>query len=164
MRLLREEIAGIGDKAMPFDIRKYGPNWKKARARIQERAQNRCERCGVQNYAVGYRDESGAFIPTGGNEWHDKAGNGELSYKEARELVQYCNRDGGLGLNGERGIVIVCTTAHVHDCDPLNQSDDNLAFWCQACHNRHDAQMRANNRKANKSAKAGQRPLFEVTL
>lgn len=46
------------------------------------------------------------------------------------------------------GSKVVLTAAHVHDHRPEAASLLNLAALCQRCHNRHDAPMRAANRKA----------------
>ena len=43
---------------------------------------------------------------------------------------------------GDRAIRIVLTVAHVHDPDPMNVAEGNLAALCQRCHNLHDAPMR----------------------
>ena len=74
---------------MPIDYKKYPSNWKtEIRPAIMERAKNCCEFCGVKHYSVGnWNGEK--FIPTGGNITHDAAGNGELTYKEARQLVVF---------------------------------------------------------------------------
>jgi hypothetical protein len=66
---------------MPIDYKKYPSNWKNEIVpMVKARDNNCCAFCGVKNYSVGYRQNSN-FIPTAGNEMHDKAGNGELSYK-----------------------------------------------------------------------------------
>ena len=42
---------------MPCDYSKYPKNWKaEIRPRIQQRAGNKCEKCGVENHAIGARD------------------------------------------------------------------------------------------------------------
>ena len=74
---------------MPINYSKYPPNWKtEIRPRILKRANNRCEFCGIKNYTV-VQYVDGMRIYGGGNEYWDKAGNGELSYKEAIELVKH---------------------------------------------------------------------------
>lgn len=129
---------------MPIDYKKYPSNWKtEIRPAIMKRAKNCCEFCGVKHYSVGSW-EGEKFIPTGGNITHDAAGNGELTYKEARELVKHCNEccDDNL-------IVIVLTIAHLdHDINHNNFS--NLKALCQRCHNRYDVGFRKENRKTNK--------------
>ena len=141
---------------MPCDYSKYPTNWKtEIRPAILERASYCCESCGVSNYAVGCRDEEGAFHPTGGNEWHDKAGNGELSYKHARELATFMNE-----WHEEKFIVIVLTIAHLHDPDPMNCEQSNLAALCQRCHNIYDSKMRQKNAKDTREKKKGILKLF----
>lgn len=63
-----------------------------------------------------------------------------------------CGRRGNR--RGSADIRVVCTVAHVHDPDPANCSDDNLAFLCQRCHNRHDAPMRTRNAATTRVEKA----------
>jgi len=57
-------------------------------------------------------------------------------------------------LNGKphpiTGSLVVLTAAHVFDHRPEAASLLNLAGLCQRCHNRHDAKMRAEHRKARK--------------
>jgi hypothetical protein len=48
------------------------------------------------------------------------------------------------------GSKVVLTCAHVYDHRPEAASLLNLAALCQRCHNRHDAPMRAANRKSKK--------------
>jgi 5-methylcytosine-specific restriction endonuclease McrA len=58
------------------------------------------------------------------------------------------------------GIYIVLTIAHL-DHIPENNSDDNLRAWCQRCHNRYDAPMRAAGIKARRKALNADGDLFE---
>ena len=116
-----------------------------------QRAGDRCEKCGIKNYAVGYRNEDGQFIPTEGNTMHDAAGNGELSYKQARELVMHCN-----DYCEDNLIVVVITIAHLNH-DVTDNRPENLAALCQKCHNVHDITFRKRNRKLNQ----GQLFLFQ---
>ena len=135
---------------MPIDYKNYPPNWKtEIRPEIMKRSNSRCEFCGVKHYSVGNWDGT-SFIPTAGNIIHDKAGDGKLSYKEARELVKHCNESCDDNL-----IVIVLTIAHL-DHDVTNNDYSNLKALCQRCHNKYDARYRVQNRKAKK----GQIKLF----
>lgn len=122
----------------------YPSNWQEIRAEILIQAENKCEFCGVPNYALGYRDEEGRFHHCCGNLVCDKAGRGELSYKEAREIADEYNS----GWHGDehKWIVIVLTIAHL-DHDPTNNKRTNLAALCQRCHNRWDAKHRQRNRR-----------------
>lgn len=97
------------------------PEWLAIRARIQLRAGNRCEGCGVPNLAFGWRDDEGGF---------------HISVA----------RDESGRMPGRHYFKIVCTTAHF-DNQLTDHSDANLRFWCQQCHNRHDALSRAAGRQ-----------------
>jgi hypothetical protein len=133
---------------------RYPADWKAVRVRIQARAGDVCEWCRVPNHAVGYRDRCGAFVPLCGSGPCDFAGAGRvwpsgerIGYAAAREFADVANtcNGGRCDDEGRRWVVVVCTVAHVHDPDPANTADDNLAFLCQRCHNRHDGAMRAWN-------------------
>lgn len=127
----------------------YPKNWKQISERIRyERAGNKCEECGVRNHAVGYRDKVGVFHPTAGNKWHDEAGMGLVSYKEAAAAIKEFNKhwNEGLGPDGEKAIMIVLTVAHL-DHNPANCEDSNLKALCQKCHNNYDNRERLRNRR-----------------
>ena len=89
---------------------RYPPDWPAISRRTRfERAENRCEWCGAENYRP----------------------------------------------HPETGSKVTLTVADL-DHDPANNSDDNLAALCQACHNRFDGPKRAANRKHNAHRDAGQ--------
>lgn len=50
----------------------------------------------------------------------------------------------------ENAIMVVCTVAH-KDHNPQNNADENLAFWCQKCHNSYDAEHRKSTRAKTKA-------------
>lgn len=53
------------------------------------------------------------------------------------------------------GSKVVLTVAHVHDPDPMNCSDSNLAALCQRCHLNHDRPHHiAKARRARRAKKA----------
>jgi len=109
---------------MPIDYRKYPANWKtEIRPAILKRAGDRCERCGVKNHAIGYREKSGAFVECEGLQADAAA------------------------LDGEHLFRIVLTVAHVNH-DVTHNRPENLAALCQKCHLTHDAgQHKATRRK-----------------
>lgn len=114
----------------PENIDRYPANWREIRERILARADNKCEKCGVLNHEVGYRDRAG---------WH----------------VVDCFRKGhyediGNGFSA-KCVEIVLTIAHL-DHTPENCADDNLRAWCQKCHNAYDAPVRAAGIKARRRA------------
>jgi len=112
----------------------YPDDWPNIRERIRKRAGDRCEWCGVENHAVGWRDDSGRFRPG-----------------------EHCDDEGRL----LKSIKIVCTTAHLNH-DPTDCRDENLAFLCQQCHNRYDAPVRAARRREKLLDRMGQTRLFET--
>lgn len=110
---------------MPIDYKNYAPNWQEIRQSILERAENRCEQCSVPNYKIGVRTKGGT--------WFDAPPGYEV----------------GQWFAGLKCIRIVLTVAHL-DHNIGNNDPSNLAALCQRCHNRHDAPMRARNRKARR--------------
>jgi hypothetical protein len=123
---------------------RYPKAWKAIRARILARAENKCEWCGVENRAWGYRDWDGDFHP--------------------------CDKDAVPRDYGRpyppRVFQIVLTIAHVHDKSPENCADDNLAALCQKCHLRHDhadhVKSAAETRRRKADEASGQTTLPEV--
>jgi len=124
---------------MPIDYKKYHPDWKKIAAAIREREGHKCKFCGVENYAIGYRNEVGTFI--------------ELSPMESESRSE----------DGLKQIRIILTVAHL-DHNIENNEPENLAALCQKCHLRYDANHHAKNSKATreikKQAKTGQISMF----
>lgn len=138
----------------------YPANWRAIRTAAVERARHRCQRCGLANYAVGYRKRDGRFIRAGGNSVRDEAGLGELSYLEARKLAVYENSfDLGLGPDNERAIVIVLTVAHLNH-DPRDCREENLQALCQRCHLALDLAHHQRNAAATRHAAKGTPDLF----
>lgn len=109
----------------------YPKNWKEIRQRILERAGNKCEFCGVENYSVGYRNKNGEFIESAGMQ------------QEADEL------------DGEKLFKIILTIAHL-DHNPTNCDPSNLRALCQKCHNNYDKEHRKETRKKTLEAQRGQ--------
>ena len=104
----------------------YPPDWPEIRIRIRNRAGNRCEGCGIANHLVIKRLVENSYRTPSSQEWdmiHCKVRYGGYNFTSSIKLHGF--------------IRIVCTVAH-RDHDPTNNSDDNLAFWCQRCHNRYD--------------------------
>jgi 5-methylcytosine-specific restriction endonuclease McrA len=72
----------------------------------------------------------------------------------------------GVG-NGEihpvTGGKVTLTVAHLHNPDPMDVRDENLASLCNSCHNRLDAPMRrkhAAETRRQRKIKAGQLELL----
>lgn len=123
----------------------YPADWQAIRERILERDGRRCQFCGVEHRAIGWRDDKGAF--------HVVALDGNRQRLAEEQFTR-----GDL----VRLILIVLTIAHLHDMDPRNCADDNLAALCQRCHNRHDLAYRQANARRTRAAKSGTPDLFPV--
>lgn len=150
---------------MPWKRELYPPTWPEIRARILARAGNRCEKCGLPQYAVGYRDEDGRFWPNAGNLVCDASGvgqhpNGEpLTYAEALEFTeQYNDHWEGkrrVDWEGNHWIVIVLTIARLDPDGPLDCPDDRLKALCCRCHNRLDLPMHRRNARQTRERQVG---------
>lgn len=139
---------------MPVNWDNYPPNWKEIRARIQQRAGNKCEGCEVPNYAWVWRDDLGAWHSVGEQALR------EAGYHKPPFTIPAKWQNGGEGVI--RVIKIICTTAHL-DHDTQNNSDDNLRFWCQRCHLTYDAALHARHAattRRTQKEEAGQQRLF----
>jgi len=123
------------------------PEWLAVRQSIRVRAGNRCEKCGIENHALGGRLHSGKFLKA-----RPKGDDGlKLVWPKAGE-EWWCGEGEPIKL---RIIKIVCTVAHF-DNHLVDHSDDNLRFWCQQCHLRHDAKQHAANARITRRRKAPQ--------
>lgn len=130
-----------------FDKKKYPPDWNEISLRIRERANNKCEWCGVENGVIGARDKRGA--------WHNE------------NDIHNMNSGVGESLFGQfpNMIKIVLTVMHL-DHDTSNNEDSNLKAACQKCHLSYDAKYHAKNAaktRERKRREAGIVSLFEVT-
>lgn len=149
---------------MPVDWKRYPARkeWLAIRASIQERAGNKCEWCGVPNGAVGYREKNGDFV----------------QLAESKESVGMAVETASV-VDGRKIVVVCCTTAHLGTVkadgtpgdkhDKLDNRPENLAFLCNRCHLRFDADEHAENAARTRSAKkskaaleAGQMELIEL--
>jgi hypothetical protein len=130
----------------------YPANWStEIRPRILDRARNRCERCGVPNHVIAYRfvDDGAHYFMLCGGEVFDAETGKKLGLARVYELPP------------GRYVEIVLTIAHVHDPDPASCDDDNLAAWCQRCHNNHDRPMRLAHAAATRRANSPTPDLFD---
>ena len=120
---------------------RYPKDWKQISERIRfERAENKCEFCGVPNGLFIVRGETFEGKPC----WQDDDG-AIWSYPENIRLGDNYVGD----LYGKVTYAkIVLTVAHL-DHTPENCEDENLKALCQKCHNAYDRQHRNETRKAN---------------
>lgn len=123
---------------------RYPADWMEIRLRILRREDNCCKFCGVKNHALGGRLSSGRFVPALplGTTYRTVSG---LLWPAPGDHA-WCRGDDDPTPHHLRIVRIVLTIAHLHDPNPENCADDNLAALCQRCHNLLDAPMRARNR------------------
>ncbi len=126
---------------MPIDYKNYPPNWKtEIRPAILARAENKCEECGVENYAVGYWDKEGKFW-TVGDCLSLLEDSGYDIFSEGNEL-------GHVPIE-KKPVKIVLTISHT-DHDIQNNDYANLRALCQHCHLSHDKEHHQQTRRRNK--------------
>jgi hypothetical protein len=112
------------------------PQWFEARAKVRERAEDRCERCGARNGAYVVRDAS-------------RRGYTAITARDAAALKT----------RGERVALIQCGCAHRNNV-PGDDRLSNLAWWCRGCHLKSDARHHKRSRAARKDRA---RPLLEAS-
>jgi len=120
---------------MPIDYSQYHPKWSLISRLIRfKRAENKCEWCGVPNYAIIYRPVKGS------DEWRiwPEGMLGEV-----------------LWVDGYKSTKIILTVAHI-DRDKTNNKFSNLAALCQRCHLKHDHKQHIANRKYGRNHKGDQ--------
>jgi len=133
---------------MPIDYKKYPPNWSAViRPFILKRANNKCENCGLENYAEGIR-------------------NNDNGLDNMEEYVEFCamNHESeifkryGSNWNKHKWIRIILTIAHLdHDPENWGVKYERLKAFCQRCHIRYDAPEKAKRMREKKYGK----PLFD---
>jgi len=122
----------------PSDRHRYPKDWTAIRARILERAGNRCEFCGLENGVIGRRRPDGSF-----ERW-DGIGTAHASLDRIR-LAR-----------------IVLTIAHL-DHTPENNAESNLRALCQRCHLLHDREQHIRNARENRVRRLdAARPLLSI--
>ena len=119
----------------------YPKDWKQISASIRERAEHKCEFCGVKNYERGARDRNG--------KWH------------STNEIDSMNSSVGEQLFGDfpKIIKIVLTVAHL-DHDPTNCDPNNLRALCQKCHLSYDAEHHRKNSAETRERKLNIGNLF----
>ena len=127
----------------PENKSRYPADWKQIRARILDRASDRCEGCGVCNHVIGFRHSSTKqFMELG---W------GEFGIT---------NRV--LSFLGRSPVFKIILTIHHIDHQPENCSEGNLLALCQQCHNRADVGHRKGTRAATLQETKKQIPMEGV--
>lgn len=164
-----------------------GPAWRATRARILERAGNRCERCGVPNRKVVLRQYGWWTEPTlAATVWalngrfrdvtercelHGAIVENSLGDHGSQFIIMPWKAAGGEGRpveqwscfpnTGEhRWVCIVLTIAHLNHVSG-DDRDENLQALCQWCHLKHDVRFHHANARRTRAALVGQAWLSE---
>ena len=149
---------------MPINYNRYPKNWHEFSRRIRfERAKNRCEKCNVPNYAVGFRSGD-SFEYFGGSLYLDETARGKNGYTESKALHQHL-LDAGDG-DERRPTLVILTVAHldnfgdVCDCEEKTGAkcaiDDHVLALCQKCHLTYDGERHKFNARRTRAEKSGQ--------
>jgi len=116
---------------MPIDYKKYPKDWPEIRARILERADNKCELCFAENHSSVFRDNTGEYFYT------TNLPGEEFFYSDKGKV---------------KAIKIILAVAHL-DHNINNNEDHNLLALCQRCHNKIDLPNRIKNRRRKHAEK-----------
>lgn len=130
---------------MPIDRKKYHPKWSLICYLLKRyRAKNRCEVCGVGNYAVGYWDNKTWYNP----DQADPPAAGFDGHRDAKAWVQSYNDEIGELYDPDTRKICVIKLGVAHlDHDEQNNRFWNLKVMCQLCHLTHDRADNANRRR-----------------
>ena len=133
---------------MPIDYSKYPKNWKtEIRPAILERAQNRCENCGVKNHKFilrGFWNEKNVYQDMDGQIF-----DAENSQNLGDDYLGEVDPE-----NKNKIIKVVLTISHT-DHDVTNNDYSNLKALCQKCHLDHDKYHHAKNARETREKKKG---------
>ncbi|HMV45170.1 MAG TPA: hypothetical protein PK079_26295 [Leptospiraceae bacterium] len=125
----------------------YPKNWKEISLAVRQRANGKCEFCGIENYSLGHWVND-RFIKSE-EAWNEMNSNGVDLYESIPTEKPF--------------VKIVLTVAHL-DHNPSNCDDSNLKALCQKCHLTYDAKHHAANaRKTRNRKKYGVLSLFPIS-
>ena len=129
---------------MPINYKDYPANWKsEIRPAILERANHKCEFCGVENYKYIFR----GYLNSGTEVYQDAEGNIYIAANSC--LILMYDFETEIRAKGkDRAIKVVLTIAHL-DHDIQNNDYSNLKALCQQCHLRHDKHHHQRKRSKN---------------
>lgn len=136
----------------PENKARYPADWPAISLRIRERAEFRCEDCGLPDRQLGGRLPDGRWLPA-----RPTGDNGLRLTWPAPGDYAWCSD--GQRTERLRIVRIILTVAHL-DHQPENCDPANLRAWCQRCHNRYDAFQRRMGRKARARQASAVRDLF----
>jgi len=119
---------------MPIDYKRYPPNWKKEIVpRILNRAQNKCECCGLENGEI-------VWAPKWRGKVHGWFREYDVAITYKRSFESRSIKGKTIDIPNPKRVKVVLTIAHLdHDETNHEVSDDRLKAMCQLCHLRYDA-------------------------
>ena len=115
--------------------KRYPKDWQDIRAAILERAERRCEFCGVPDGALivrGHGPAGATFTLVNTGAVHDATTGEHLGYAGKHEYT------------GRKITRVILTTAHL-DHTPEHNDPANLRALCCRCHLLHDAEHHRQN-------------------
>lgn len=129
---------------MPIDYNNYPPDWlSEIRPRIMERANNRCEVCGLKHMTYVFSIQ--IKIRHSKNDWRKRS-----VWFRSRQDARRESMDGKV-----KRVRVVLTIAHLdHDESNHEVKDDRLKAMCQLCHLRYDV----TEKKVRKQSKQKEFP------
>lgn len=127
---------------MPIDYNQYHPKWSLIRRLILKRANNKCERCGVNNYEILPSPVNVVF----NKPLFDDLMPGQMPFYKRIFLLIY-------------KWIVILSVAHL-DHNRNNNRFSNLAALCQRCHLRHDLFQRVFSFKYGKETRYVNGKLF----
>lgn len=139
----------------PENKARYPKDWPEISREVRDRADQKCEWCGIPNYQLG------AWIS---GKWHiaHSKGSGRHDGPKRGEVFP-CHR--GENIVWKKVVQCGLTVAHMdhipeHCGEPGNRP--NLKALCQHCHLTYDAPMHRAGRLERAKAKNADRDLFEA--
>jgi len=128
----------------------YPADWEAISLRIRERARWRCEWCGLENGAIGYRDDVGIFhhVPIEATEAYDADGVRLFRIMLTVAHLGVPKPDGSPGDKRDK-----------QDC-----RDENLAALCQRCHLNYDRDEHVSNAALTRRRKRIEAGQMELSL
>lgn len=149
----------------PENRTRYPANWREIRARIMERADNRCEcrgECGHEHEDRGLAREA---LSNGGPA-RCAAPHGHVIVRHMEKRAWFITaEDVDRGFTAEddpyelEGVKVVLTIGHL-DHTPENCADENLRAWCQLCHLSYDRHEHVKNARRTRHARKAAGELF----
>lgn len=153
---------------MPIDYKRYPENWHEFSRKIRfERAENKCEKCGVPNHSIGFRrDGQFEFWELDEQTSNDSMTiRGENGYAESKQMLEWIVAVESNYFDNDvpRPTIIVLTVAHLDNygdiCECEKETgkkcaiDSHVLALCQKCHlskhieNARNTRIRKNDAK-----------------